>query len=51
LLPEELIQEGVSTGNVGSVNKYYLLTRYLDEDPNSTQQGRLYLDYQRVYNE
>jgi len=49
LVPEELIPQGASTGNAGSVNNYYVLVRYLDASP--AQQGRLYLDYQRVYSE
>ncbi len=51
LQPEELIPQGISSGYAGSVNNYYVLVRYLDMDASPAQQGRLYLDYQRVYSE
>ncbi|VVB86953.1 Uncharacterised protein [uncultured archaeon] len=51
LMPEELIPEGYSAGNAGSINRYYVLVRYLDLNASATSQGRLYLDYQRVYSE
>jgi len=46
LLSDELIQ----AGNAGDGYKYYARVRYLDMDVNPTQQGMLYLDYQRIYN-
>jgi hypothetical protein len=51
LMPEELISEGASAGNAGSISRYYMLVRYLDLDASPTRQGSLYLDYQRVYSE
>jgi hypothetical protein len=51
LQPEELIPQGIFTGYAGSINNYYVLVRYLDLDASAAQQGRLYLDYQRVYSE
>jgi len=42
LLPNELILDGV--------NKSYTLVRYLGMNASTTQQGTLYLDYQRIYN-
>ncbi len=49
LSPDELFSDGTIPGNQTALDKYYVLVRYLDDDPNSIQQGRLYLDYQRVY--
>ncbi|NJD51663.1 MAG: hypothetical protein FIB07_02225 [Candidatus Methanoperedens sp.] len=46
LLPDELILYS----NTEGINKYYTLVRYLDMDTNTTQQGTIYLDYQRIYN-
>ena len=51
LMPEELITEGAYAGNAGSISSYYVLVRYLDLNASATQQGNLYLDYQRVYSE
>ncbi|VVB55883.1 Uncharacterised protein [uncultured archaeon] len=45
LLSDELI----FYSNAGGINKYYTLVRYLDMN-SATQQGTLYLDYQRIYN-
>ncbi len=46
----ELLSDGAFTGgSVGDLNKYYVRVRYTDVDASPTQQGRLYLDYQRVY--
>ena len=45
LLPDELILYSDAEG----INKYYTLVRYLDMN-SATQQGTLYLDYQRIYN-
>lgn len=42
LLSNELIPDGV--------NKSYSLVRYLDLNASATQQGTIYLDYQRIYN-
>ncbi len=48
LTPGELIPNGAfSPGTVSDLPKFYARVRYMDEDP--TKQGRLYLDYQRVY--
>jgi hypothetical protein len=44
LLSDELIPD------TGSINKYFTLVRYLDQNASAVQQGRLYLDYQRIYN-
>jgi hypothetical protein len=45
----ELCQDGtISEGSVGDINTYYMLVRYLDINASAVQQGRLYLDYQRV---
>ena len=49
LLSDELIQYGTLSGQAGSINQYYLLVRYLDLNASAVQQGKLYLDYQRVY--
>ena len=46
LLPDELIFDG----NSGGINIYHTLVRYLDLNANAIQQGRLYIDYQRIYN-
>ncbi|MCX9012915.1 MAG: carboxypeptidase regulatory-like domain-containing protein [Candidatus Methanoperedens sp.] len=51
LQAEELIPQGASTGNAGSIGRYYVLVRYLDLTASPVQQGILYLDYQRVYSE
>lgn len=48
LLPGELIPDGTLTGNAVTLNKYYALVRYIDVNA-SAAQGKLYLDYQRVY--
>lgn len=48
LLTEELIPDGTLTGSAADLNKYFVLVRYLDLNA-SAAQGRLYLDYQRVY--
>ncbi len=46
----ELLSDGAFTGGtVADVNKYYVRVRYTDVDASASQQGRLYLDYQRVY--
>ncbi len=46
----ELLSDGAFTGgSVGDLNKYYVRVRYTDVDARPTQQGNLYLDYQRVY--
>ncbi len=46
----ELLSDGAFTGGtVADVNKYYVRVRYTDVNASPTQQGRLYLDYQRVY--
>lgn len=46
----ELLSDGAFTGgSVGDLNKYYVRVRYTDVDASASQQGRLYLDYQRVY--
>jgi hypothetical protein len=50
LLPDELISYGTMSGNSGSINKYYAIVRYLDMNASTTQQGSLYIDYQRIYN-
>ncbi|MFZ2410780.1 MAG: hypothetical protein WAW23_04340, partial [Candidatus Methanoperedens sp.] len=48
LLTEELIPDGTLAGNAATLNKYYVLVRYLDLNASAVQQGSLYLDYQRV---
>ncbi len=48
LQPSELLSDGTMAGNAATINKYYMLVRYLDLNPGATP-GRLYLDYQRVY--
>ncbi len=48
LTPGELIPDGTMTGSAGTVNKYLILVRYLDVNASAVQ-GRLYLDYQRVF--
>ena len=50
LYPEELISYGTLAGNAGSINNSYSLVRYLDLNASAEQQGKLYLDYQRIYN-
>jgi hypothetical protein len=50
LLPDEVIPYGTLPGNAGIINKYYSLVRYLDLNASAVQQGKLYLDYQRIYN-
>jgi hypothetical protein len=50
LLPDELISYGTMSGNAGIINKSYVIVRYLDLNASATQQGSLYLDYQRIYN-
>jgi len=49
LLPEEFIPAGSLTGGAGTVTTGYVLVRYLDLNASAAQQGKLYLDYQRVY--
>lgn len=43
-----LIPDGTFSGNVASINRYYVNVRYLDV--NQSVNGTLYLDYQRIYN-
>ncbi len=48
LSPDYLLPDGTfSPGTVSNLPRYYVLVRYTDVDEN--KQGRLYLDYQRVY--
>jgi hypothetical protein len=42
-----LIPDGTFSGNVSSINRYYVNVRYLGI--NQSVNGTLYLDYQRVY--
>lgn len=50
LLPGDLQSDGAFTsGSVGDLNKFYVLVRYTDVNASPVQQGKLYLDYQRVY--
>lgn len=44
----ELLSDGTMAGNAATINKYYILVRYLDLNSGALQ-GRMYLDYQRVY--
>jgi len=50
LLPEELIPYGTLAGNAGIINNSYTIVRYMDLNASTVQQGNLYLDYQRIYN-
>ncbi|MCX9085893.1 MAG: hypothetical protein OIN87_13965, partial [Candidatus Methanoperedens sp.] len=50
LFSDELISYGTMSGNDGNINTYYILVRYQDMNASTTQQGSLYLDYQRIYN-
>jgi hypothetical protein len=48
LQSDELISDGIfSPYTTFSLNRYYVQALYLDES--EMKQGRLYLDYQRVY--
>ncbi len=49
LLPGDLQPDGAFTGGNIDLNKYYVFVRYVDMTASPVQQGRLYLDYQRVY--
>lgn len=49
LLHDELLPDGTLGGNIGAINTYNVLVRYLDMNASIMQQGKLYLDYQRVY--
>jgi len=49
LLAGEFISTGTLTGEAGSITQGYVLVRYVNENPSTTQQGKLFLDYQRVY--
>ncbi|MDD5615545.1 MAG: hypothetical protein PHH85_05020 [Candidatus Methanoperedens sp.] len=47
LSADYLLPDGTFSGNVNNLPRKYVRVRYLHESPSN--QGRLYLDYQRVY--
>ncbi len=47
LSADDLLSDGTLSGNVNNLPRKYVRVRYLHESPSN--QGRLYLDYQRVY--
>ncbi|MDD5473807.1 MAG: Ig-like domain-containing protein [Candidatus Methanoperedens sp.] len=49
LLSGDLQPDGAFTGGIVDLNKYYVSVRYVGITASPTQQGKLYLDYQRVY--